>query len=110
MADTHLVKVDDHKDDRDQYDVGQKVEPIAFFEQVAWGDQVVVDEEDDQVGDNLSPDNPSLIQVDVQLGEHLRVEYRNQDDGRPNQQIEEVFAQGVFLADLHENAYFTLQR
>lgn len=63
--------------------------------------QVVVDDEDDEVGGDLPPGDEHVLEVDVQLGHHLRVEHRHEDDGRPYHEVEQVFADGLFAENSH---------
>ena len=96
-----LVELDEPEDSDDERQVEQHVFAVFAAEHVPRGEDAVVDQEDDQVGRDLLPGDEYVLEVDVHLGHHLRVEHRHEDDGRPDHQVEQVFAYGLFALYLH---------
>ena len=54
-----------------------------------------------QIGGDIPPGSQHVFQVDVHFGHHLRVEDRDQDDGRPDHHVEQVFTDSLFFLDFH---------
>ena len=98
-----MVLVDLHQpeDADDQRQVAHEVFALFPPEHVARGEDGVVDDEDDQVGGDLPPCDQHVFQVDVHFGHHLRVEDRDQYDGRPDHHVEQVFTDGLLFLDFH---------
>ena len=96
-----LVDLHQPEDADDQRQVAREVFPVFSPEHVARGDDGIVDEKDDQIGGDIPPGSQHVFQVDVHFGHHLRVEDRDQDDGRPDHHVEQVFTDGLFFLDFH---------
>ena len=45
--------------------------------------------------------NSYNAQIDVQLGHHLRIEHRHENDRQPYHEVKQVLADGLFLLYLH---------
>ena len=96
-----LVEVHQPEHGDDECDIEYEVLAVLVPQHVARRQQAVVDQEDDQIGGDLPPGDEHVLQIDVHFGHHLRVEHRNQDDGRPDHHVEQVFAYGLLSLDLH---------
>ena len=96
-----LVDLHQPEDADDQRQVAREVFPVFSPEHVARGDDGIVDEKDDQIGGDIPPGSQHVFQVDMHFGHHLRVEDRDQDDGRPDHHVEQVFTDGLFFLDFH---------
>ena len=69
-----------------------------MFQQQFGGEQAVVEEEDDEIGGYLAPGGEDVLEVDMQLREHFRIEHGYQNDGCPHHEIEEIFPDRLFFA------------
>jgi len=61
-----------------------------------------VDDEDEQIGGDLLPCDQNVGETDVHLGHHLRVEDGHEQNRQPDHDVEQVFADFLFLVVFHD--------
>ena len=76
-----------------------------FSQQQPGGDQAVVNDENKQIGRDFEPGDQDILQADLYLREHFRVEHGYQDYHRPYQQVQKVFSDHLFAAEFHVGKY-----
>ena len=101
VAQYAVEDVDAVEDRRDEEHVDDDVTHVLVALDVAH-DEGVVDDEDEQIGGDLLPCDQDVGEADVHLGHHLRVEDGHEQNRQPDHDVEQVFADFLFLVVFHD--------